>query len=233
MGPQVRRLDARGEPESERAALDHLRLPPGGGSLDAEPPLDEAMRSAASGRSSSSISRDEPSTCARPSDSSGAWWYSTAVSMRAPWTEAGRDPDHREHRPGVRGQARGRREADAASAPGRGGGGGDRRRDAEGLEEAFRFLWEVRLRHHAERFRTGREPDDFVDPERARQRGAAGPEGGLPDHRAERRRASRSTPACGCVSVGRVPRRSFGRTFDRAAPSRSRGSRRRRGPSRR
>ncbi len=39
--------------------------------------------------------------------------------------------------------------------------------DAEtrlGLEEAFRLLWEIRLLHHAERFRTGLEPDDFVDP---------------------------------------------------------------------
>jgi CBS domain-containing protein len=34
----------------------------------------------------------------------------------------------------------------------------------EGLEEAFRFLWEVRLRHHVERHRAGLEPDDFVDP---------------------------------------------------------------------
>ncbi|MGZ8585713.1 MAG: putative nucleotidyltransferase substrate binding domain-containing protein [Actinomycetota bacterium] len=34
----------------------------------------------------------------------------------------------------------------------------------EGLEEAFRFLWEVRLRHHVARYRAGLEPDDFVDP---------------------------------------------------------------------
>jgi CBS domain-containing protein len=34
----------------------------------------------------------------------------------------------------------------------------------EGLEESFRFLWEVRLRHHVGRFRAGLEPDDFVDP---------------------------------------------------------------------
>jgi CBS domain-containing protein len=34
----------------------------------------------------------------------------------------------------------------------------------EGLEEAFRFLWEVRLRHHVERYRAGLDPDDFVDP---------------------------------------------------------------------
>jgi CBS domain-containing protein len=34
----------------------------------------------------------------------------------------------------------------------------------EGLEEAFRFLWEVRLRHHVEQLRAGRAPDDFVDP---------------------------------------------------------------------
>ncbi|MGZ8628943.1 MAG: putative nucleotidyltransferase substrate binding domain-containing protein, partial [Actinomycetota bacterium] len=34
----------------------------------------------------------------------------------------------------------------------------------EGLEESFRFLWEVRLRHHVDRFRSGLEPDDFVDP---------------------------------------------------------------------
>ncbi|GIV00600.1 MAG: hypothetical protein KatS3mg014_2215 [Actinomycetota bacterium] len=32
------------------------------------------------------------------------------------------------------------------------------------LEEAFRFLWEVRLRHQVERYRAGLEPDDFVDP---------------------------------------------------------------------
>ena len=34
----------------------------------------------------------------------------------------------------------------------------------EGLEEAFRFLWEVRLRHHVEQMRAGESPDDFVDP---------------------------------------------------------------------
>ena len=34
----------------------------------------------------------------------------------------------------------------------------------EGLEEAFRFLWEIRLRHHVELMRAGNEPDDFVDP---------------------------------------------------------------------
>ena len=35
----------------------------------------------------------------------------------------------------------------------------------EGLEESFRFLWEVRLRHHVERWRAGKDPDDFVDPD--------------------------------------------------------------------
>jgi CBS domain-containing protein len=34
----------------------------------------------------------------------------------------------------------------------------------EGLEEAFRFLWEVRLHHHVEQLRSGVPPDDFVDP---------------------------------------------------------------------
>lgn len=32
------------------------------------------------------------------------------------------------------------------------------------LEEAFRFLWGVRLRHHVARVRAGEPPDDFVDP---------------------------------------------------------------------
>ncbi len=32
------------------------------------------------------------------------------------------------------------------------------------LEEAFRFLWAVRLRHQVDRVRSGLEPDDFVDP---------------------------------------------------------------------
>jgi len=35
---------------------------------------------------------------------------------------------------------------------------------ADELAEAFRFLWEVRLRHQAEQVRTGVEPDDHVDP---------------------------------------------------------------------
>lgn len=35
----------------------------------------------------------------------------------------------------------------------------------EGLEESFRFLWEVRLRHHVQRWRAGKDPDDFVDPD--------------------------------------------------------------------
>jgi CBS domain-containing protein len=34
----------------------------------------------------------------------------------------------------------------------------------EGLEEAFRFLWEVRLRHQVAQLDAGLEPDDFVDP---------------------------------------------------------------------
>jgi CBS domain-containing protein len=32
------------------------------------------------------------------------------------------------------------------------------------LRQAFRYLWEVRLRNHAEQIRTGQEPDDYVDP---------------------------------------------------------------------
>jgi CBS domain-containing protein len=32
------------------------------------------------------------------------------------------------------------------------------------LEEAFRFLWGVRLKHHVARVRAGEPPDDFVDP---------------------------------------------------------------------
>jgi CBS domain-containing protein len=32
------------------------------------------------------------------------------------------------------------------------------------LEEAFRFLWGVRLKHHVTRVRAGETPDDFVDP---------------------------------------------------------------------
>ena len=35
---------------------------------------------------------------------------------------------------------------------------------AEGLEEAFRFLWGLRLRHHAERWHAGEPLDDHVDP---------------------------------------------------------------------
>jgi CBS domain-containing protein len=34
----------------------------------------------------------------------------------------------------------------------------------EGLEEAFRFLWEVRLHHHVDQLRAGHGLDDFVDP---------------------------------------------------------------------
>jgi CBS domain-containing protein len=34
----------------------------------------------------------------------------------------------------------------------------------EGLEEAFRFLWEVRLHHHVDQLRAGTSLDDFVDP---------------------------------------------------------------------
>ena len=35
---------------------------------------------------------------------------------------------------------------------------------ANELSEAFRFLWEVRLRHQADQVRRGEPPDDFVDP---------------------------------------------------------------------
>jgi CBS domain-containing protein len=41
--------------------------------------------------------------------------------------------------------------------------------DASELIEAFRFLWEIRLRHQADQVRSGATPDDFVDP------GALGP----------------------------------------------------------
>jgi CBS domain-containing protein len=32
------------------------------------------------------------------------------------------------------------------------------------LRQAFRFLWDIRLKNQAEQVRTGQEPDDFVDP---------------------------------------------------------------------
>jgi CBS domain-containing protein len=32
------------------------------------------------------------------------------------------------------------------------------------LEEAFHFLWDVRLRHQADQVANGEDPDDFVDP---------------------------------------------------------------------
>jgi CBS domain-containing protein len=35
---------------------------------------------------------------------------------------------------------------------------------ADGLEEAFRLLWRIRLRHQVDRVAAGREPDDGVDP---------------------------------------------------------------------
>jgi CBS domain-containing protein len=38
------------------------------------------------------------------------------------------------------------------------------RETAQGLEDAFRFLWGVRLEHHVARFRAGAAPDDYVDP---------------------------------------------------------------------
>jgi CBS domain-containing protein len=36
--------------------------------------------------------------------------------------------------------------------------------DAQDLEEAFRYLWEVRLRHQVQQVRDGKDADDFVDP---------------------------------------------------------------------
>jgi len=35
---------------------------------------------------------------------------------------------------------------------------------ARELGEAFRYLWELRVHHHAEQVRAGEEPDDFLDP---------------------------------------------------------------------
>src|SRR5262245_54598918 len=35
----------------------------------------------------------------------------------------------------------------------------------EGLEEAFRFLWEIRLRHHVAQLHAGKPLEDFVDPD--------------------------------------------------------------------
>jgi CBS domain-containing protein len=36
--------------------------------------------------------------------------------------------------------------------------------DAQDLEESFRYLWDVRLRHQVQQVRDGKDPDDFVDP---------------------------------------------------------------------
>jgi CBS domain-containing protein len=36
--------------------------------------------------------------------------------------------------------------------------------DREGLDEAFRLLWQVRLEHQVHRLRGGQEPDDHIDP---------------------------------------------------------------------
>ena len=47
------------------------------------------------------------------------------------------------------------------------------------LAEAFRFLWEVRLRHQAGQVRAGAPPDDFVDPADARSGDEARAQGGV------------------------------------------------------
>ena len=44
------------------------------------------------------------------------------------------------------------------------GAGRSSTRVADELVEAFRFLWDVRLRHQAAQVRAGEPPDDFVDP---------------------------------------------------------------------
>jgi CBS domain-containing protein len=36
--------------------------------------------------------------------------------------------------------------------------------DREGLEEAFRLLWQVRLEHQVRPVRQGQAPDDYIDP---------------------------------------------------------------------
>jgi CBS domain-containing protein len=36
--------------------------------------------------------------------------------------------------------------------------------DREGLEEAFRLLWQVRLEHQVLQVRQGQAPDDYIDP---------------------------------------------------------------------
>jgi CBS domain-containing protein len=36
--------------------------------------------------------------------------------------------------------------------------------DRAGLEESFRLLWQVRLEHQCHALKSGRTPDDFVDP---------------------------------------------------------------------
>ena len=60
---------------------------------------------------------------------------------------------------GVTGEGDARRGCDGAEAAGTldGDVGGE-------LSEAFRFLWEVRLRHQVGQVRAGVPPDDFVDP---------------------------------------------------------------------
>jgi CBS domain-containing protein len=36
--------------------------------------------------------------------------------------------------------------------------------DREGLEEAFRLLWQVRLEHQVRQVRQGQAPNDYIDP---------------------------------------------------------------------
>ena len=53
----------------------------------------------------------------------------------------------------------------------------------EGLEEAFRFLWEIRLHHHVEQLALGGPAGRLRRSQGARRRRASGSEGGVPHHR--------------------------------------------------
>ena len=78
--------------------------------------------------------------------------------------QARRDRHHREHRAGARDPFRRHRPSGRSSACEPPRARRDRRGETrEALEESFRFLWEVRRRPHVDRWRAGKDPDDFVD----------------------------------------------------------------------
>ena len=166
LGRPVRPLDERAEPEGERAAVDRVRLPrgrrrpAGGGGAerghgDRRRPPDCSCDTSRGGRSTSS----RPIGFTRGLVLEHGGKHPGTVDLKhGGIVIIGNIARAHAIRSGVTAKRTLER---LRAAEGLGAIDAETR---EGLEESFRFLWEVRLRHHVERWRAGEDPTTSSTP---------------------------------------------------------------------